>query len=60
MKPFSGTVKFMKVEITGNGIPIAVLNRVPLNFKNLIVLLDALGNEDCLLVFDFVKKSRLR
>lgn len=36
-------------------MPIAVLNGLPPTFENLIVVLDAMGDECLLFIFDFVK-----
>ncbi|CDF39897.1 unnamed protein product [Chondrus crispus] len=50
----------MSVEIDDKEIAMAVLNGLPPRFDNLIVALDALGNEDKVFGLDFVKSRLLQ
>lgn len=54
------TVKSMDVTIDEKEVAMAVLNGMPPRFDNLIVVLDALGNEDTVFTLEFVKSRWLQ
>ena len=57
-KQLAARLQSMSIEIDDKEIAMAVLNGLPPRFDNLIVALDALGNEDNVFGLKFVK-SRL-
>ncbi|CDF77556.1 Retrovirus-related Gag-Pol polyprotein [Chondrus crispus] len=60
VKQIAARLQSMSVEIDDKEIAMAVLNGLPPRFDNLIVALDALGNEDKVFGLDFVKSRLLQ
>ena len=60
VKQLSATLKSMGVEIDDKEQAMAALNGLPPSYENLIVALDALGNEDRSFSFDLVKSRLLQ
>ncbi|CDF39894.1 unnamed protein product [Chondrus crispus] len=60
VKQLAARLQSMSVEIDDKEIAMAVLNGLPPRFDNLIVALDALGNEDKVFGLEFVKSRLLQ
>ncbi|CDF37707.1 unnamed protein product [Chondrus crispus] len=60
VKQLAARLQSMSVEIDDKEIAMAVLNGLPSRFDNLIVALDALGNEDKVFGLEFVKSRLLQ
>ncbi|CDF32368.1 unnamed protein product [Chondrus crispus] len=60
VKQLAARLQSMSVEIDDKEIAMAVLNGLPSRFDNLIVALDALGNEDKVFELEFVKSRLLQ
>lgn len=60
VKQLAATLKSMDVEIDNEELAMAALNWRPPMYENLIVALDALGNDDMSFTFDLVKSGLLQ
>lgn len=60
VKQLAGTLKSMNCNIDNNEFAIAAMNVLPSSVEHLHVALDALGNEENLFTFDFVKSLILQ
>ena len=56
----ASVLKSMKVDVDDKEVAMAILNGLPSSYDNLIVALDALGNEDKLFSVDLVKSRLLQ
>ena len=60
VQQLASTLKSMGIDVDDKEVAMAVLNGLPPQYENLIVALDALGNEDKLFTLEFVKSRLLQ
>ena len=60
IQQLASTLKSMGIDVDEKEVAMAVLNGLPPQYENLIVALDALGNEDKLFTLEYVKSRLLQ